>query len=319
MSDDVANSKNYLILQELCEARDGKYSPPAGVLNQRLDFCIFDDNTPIIADEAVELFLSSFGFQNEDLTIQGDRTVGDLVCVLNDYWVNDLQGKSSEHLVFMPEYLSDNYKDCKGINRLAEYISGQSLTELASNIEGSYRFRVHIDQGFVADSQDNDDRDSWSYMLIPHMDAIISDSIGAVLNNLPNLVEQSTGWHSSNAASEAQLAARDQFYEASPGSIFGFSVQSNGKVLMYIPLRLNNELSQIDEYTSFGKSHNIDRARTALTEIYASGPAPFEIDFKGLSIDSGLSPVEIEAVANTLPTQWKNQFLATAFSQDLGL
>jgi hypothetical protein len=37
MSSEMVYSKNYLILQELCEARDGKYCPPAGVLNQRLD------------------------------------------------------------------------------------------------------------------------------------------------------------------------------------------------------------------------------------------------------------------------------------------
>jgi hypothetical protein len=319
MNNDIACSKNYLILQELCEAREGKYCPPAGVLNQRLDRCIFDDRTPIIDDQAVGFFLSSFGFQNEDLTIQGERTVGDLICVLNDYWINELNGRSSESFLLEPDYLTDISRTSKPLNRLVEYISGQSLIDLSREIDESYRFRMHIDQGFVTYDQDNLDCNSWSYFKLPHMDVILSNSIHSILESLPTLVEMSTTWHAVRAESEAQLSALDKSHEASPGEIFGFSLQSKGNVLMYIPLTLNSKLSKVHEYRSFGKSHDIDLAIRALTEIYASGPAPFEIDFKGISIDSGLTPAEIEKVANTLPAQWKNKFLAAAFVQDIGL
>ncbi|WP_338924846.1 hypothetical protein V0M98_35075 (plasmid) [Pseudomonas silesiensis] len=309
----VVASKNYLILQELCEAREGKYCPPAGVLNQRLDCCIMDDNTSIIGDEAVGLFLSSFGFQNEDLTIQGERTVGDLLCLMNDYWVNELKGKSSEHFLFEPQYLTGISRTSKLLNRLVEYICGKSLMDLSRELDESYRFMVHIDQGFVTESQDNEDYDTWSYFMLPRLDVIYSNSIEAILGNLPTLLEQSTAWHANRADSQAQLS------DGSPGSIFGFSVQSKGKVLMYIPLTLNNELSKNDEYTAFDKSNDINRACTALYEIYASGPAPFEIDFNNISVDSGFTPAEIENISITLPEQWKHKFLATAFGQDLGM
>lgn len=319
MSNEFAFSKNYLILQELCEAREGKYCPPAGVLNKRLDCCILDDNTTIINDEAVGLFLSSFGFQNEDLTIHGHRTIGDLLCVLNDYWVNELQRSYSEHFLLEPQYLTDIPITSRPLNKLIEYITGQSLTAIAKKVDDSYKFRVHIDQGFVADSQDNEDYDTWSYFMLPRLDAMVSNSIASILNHLPKLVDQSITWHASRAEADAKLFSSDASHEGSQGSIFGLSIQSKSKVLMYIPLTLNNELSKNDEYKNFDKSHDIHRACKALYEIYASGPAPFVIDFKGLSIDSGFSPAEIETVANTLPDQWKNQFLATAFAQDLGL
>lgn len=302
-------SHNFLVMKEICERRDGMYVPPTRVLSQRLHDCISESGESIMIDDDLRKMLFHLGVIEDVRAHVTDRTVGDVLCSLQDYWIDKIAPHAEAYQdVFLSPMLrlACPTEISPSINRLFEYVAGRPLTDIYRQFapswafkdqdtqpqreKGQFKYSLAVDQSYLEEHQEDDGAyEDWQVF---ETDVMLSNNLPELLCNLDTLIESRLKTYASNPS------AKDLWLK-------GFWIEEEGKMVAVIPISMKDYNNRADLLSEVHRQNKL-------------GLVGSVIDYTSIRLINPSIQL-IETIRDFVPNQHRYQFMAQEFTRSLGM